>query len=171
MKAELRAIEYEIDQLRKREVQTKNPEAYAAVSATFRRIWSATRLIDRMRKSLSDDADVTETEVRIDQALSRFISSRRVPFRQIFSNLTMASPSFRHALRVTIAVAVGFWLGRLLPLTNAYWIVMTTVIILKPGYSLTRQRNGQRIIGTMTPTLTMACTASGALMRTYCDSI
>ncbi len=159
MKAELRAIEYEIDQLRKREVQTKNPEAYAAVSATFRRIWSATRLIDRMRKSLSDDADVTETEVRIDQALSRFISSRRVPFRQIFSNLTMASPSFRHALRVTIAVAVGFWLGRLLPLTNAYWIVMTTVIILKPGYSLTRQRNGQRIIGTM-----IGCTASIALM-------
>lgn len=60
----------------------------------------------------------------------------------------MASPSFRHALRVTIAVGVGFWLGRLLPLTNAYWIVMTTVIILKPGYSLTKQRNVQRIIGT-----------------------
>ncbi|CAG4896239.1 FUSC family protein [Paraburkholderia saeva] len=159
MKAELRAIEYEIEQLRRHEVQTKNPEAYAAVSATFRRIWSATRLIDRMRKSLSDDADVTETEVRVDQALSRFISSRRVPFRQIFTNLTMASPSFRHALRVTIAVAVGFWLGRLLPLTNAYWIVMTTVIILKPGYSLTKQRNGQRIVGTM-----IGCTASIALM-------
>ncbi|CAG4923112.1 FUSC family protein [Paraburkholderia gardini] len=158
-KAELRAIEYELEQLRKQDVQAKNPEAYAAVSATFRRIWSATRLIDRMRKSLADDASVTETEVRVDQALSRFISSRRVPFRQIFSNLTMASPSFRHALRVTIAVAVGFWLGRLLPLTNAYWIVMTTVIILKPGYSLTKQRNGQRIIGTM-----IGCTASIALM-------
>src|SRR6202000_2664565 len=91
--------------------------------------------------------------------LSRFVSSRRVPFAQIFSNLTMASPSFRHALRVTIAVAVGFWLGRLLPLTNAYWIVMTTVIILKPGYSLTKQRNGQRIIGTL-----IGCTASIALM-------
>jgi uncharacterized membrane protein YccC len=87
------------------------------------------------------------------------VSSRRVPFGQIFSNLTMASPSFRHALRVTIAVAVGFWLGRLLPLTNAYWIVMTTVIILKPGYSLTKQRNGQRIVGTL-----IGCAASIALM-------
>jgi uncharacterized membrane protein YccC len=71
----------------------------------------------------------------------------------------MASPSFRHALRVTIAVAVGFWLGRLLPLTNAYWIVMTTVIILKPGYSLTKQRNGQRIVGTL-----IGCAASIALI-------
>ncbi|MGH8782311.1 FUSC family protein [Paraburkholderia sp.] len=159
VKAELRAIEFEIEVLRKQDLPAKNPEAYQAVSATFRRIWSATRLIDRMRKSLSTDAATTETELRLDQALSRFVSSRRVPFRQIFSNLTMASPSFRHALRVTIAVAVGFWLGRLLPLTNAYWIVMTTVIILKPGYSLTRQRNSQRIVGTL-----IGCSASIVLM-------
>ncbi|MFM0739834.1 FUSC family membrane protein [Paraburkholderia xenovorans] len=159
VKAELRAIEFEIDVMRKRDLPRKDPEAYSAVSSTFRRIWSATRLIDKMRKSLSSDARITETELRLDQALSRFVSSRRVPFGQIFSNLTMASPSFRHALRVTIAVAVGFWLGRLLPLTNAYWIVMTTVIILKPGYSLTKQRNGQRIVGTL-----IGCAASIALM-------
>ncbi|MFM0044212.1 FUSC family protein [Paraburkholderia sediminicola] len=159
VKAELRAIEFEIELMRKQDLAAKNPEAYSAISSTFRRIWSATRLIDKMRKSLSSDPSATETELRLDQALSRFVSSRRVPFGQIFSNLTMASPSFRHALRVTIAVAVGFWLGRLLPLTNAYWIVMTTVIILKPGYSLTKQRNGQRIIGTL-----IGCAASIALM-------
>jgi uncharacterized membrane protein YccC len=159
MKAELRAIEFELDQLRKHGLPAKNPEAYAAVSASFRRLWSATRLIDRMRRSLANETSTTETELRIDQALARFVSSRRVPFRQIFSNLTMASPSFRHALRVTIAVAIGFWLGRLLPLTNAYWIVMTVIIILKPGYSLTKQRNGQRIVGTA-----IGCAASIALM-------
>lgn len=159
VKAELRAIEFEIELMRKQDLSAKNPEAYSAVSSTFRRIWSATRLIDKMRKNLSSEPGATETDLRLDQALSRFVSSRRVPFGQIFSNLTMASPSFRHALRVTIAVAVGFWLGRLLPLTNAYWIVMTTVIILKPGYSLTKQRNGQRIVGTL-----IGCAASIALM-------
>jgi uncharacterized membrane protein YccC len=148
MKAELRAIEYELELMRKHGLPEKNPEAYAAAAAVFRRLWSATRLIDKMRRRTRDDASLAETELQIDHALSRFISSRRVPPRQIFSNLTMASPSFRHALRVTIAVGIGFWVGRLLPLTNAYWIVMTTVIILKPGYSLTKQRNTQRIIGT-----------------------
>jgi uncharacterized membrane protein YccC len=159
VKAELRAIEYELDQMRKHDVPQKNPEAYAAVSAAFRRIWSGTRLIDKMRRHTRHDSGVTDTEIRVDKALSRFVSSRRVPFMQIFSNLTMASPSFRHALRVTIAVGLGFWLGRLLPLTNAYWIVMTTVIILKPGYSLTKQRNTQRIIGTA-----IGCAASVALV-------
>ncbi|HKT95765.1 MAG TPA: FUSC family protein [Paraburkholderia sp.] len=159
VKAELRAIEYELELLKKRDLPTKDPEAYAAISASFRRIWSATRLIDRMRRDLTNDVPTTETELRIDEALERFVTSRRVPFLQIFSNLTMASPSFRHALRVTIAVAVGFWLGRLLPLTNAYWIVMTSIIILKPGYSLTRQRNAQRIVGTL-----IGCVASIALI-------
>jgi uncharacterized membrane protein YccC len=159
VKAELRAIEYELDQMRKHEVPQKNPEAYAAVSSAFRRLWSATRLIDKMRRQTRHDPGITETEIRVDPKLSRFVSSRRVPFMQIFSNLTMSSPSFRHALRVTIAVGIGFWLGRLLPLTNAYWIVMTTVIILKPGYSLTKQRNVQRIIGTA-----IGCTACVGLI-------
>ncbi|PLZ04399.1 AraE protein [Burkholderia sp. WAC0059] len=159
VKAELRAIEYELELMRKNDVPQKDPEAYAAIAATFRRIWSATRLIDRMRRSLANETHTTETELRIDEALQRFVSGRRVPLRQLFSNLTMASPSFRHALRVTIAVAIGFWLGRLLPLTNAYWIVMTTVIIMKPGYSLTRQRNAQRIVGTL-----IGCTASMTLI-------
>jgi uncharacterized membrane protein YccC len=47
----------------------------------------------------------------------------------------------------------------LLPLTNAYWIVMTTLIIMKPGYSLTKQRNTQRIVGTA-----IGCAASLALI-------
>ncbi|HWT35955.1 MAG TPA: FUSC family membrane protein [Paraburkholderia sp.] len=159
VKAELRAIEYEIELMRKQDLPKKNPEAYSTISASFRRVWSATRLIDRMRKNLANEEGTKETDLRIDQALTRFVSSRRVPFGSIFSNLTMASPSFRHALRMTIAVAIGFWLGRLLPLTNAYWIVMTTVIILKPGYSLTKQRNGQRIVGTL-----IGCAASIALI-------
>ncbi|WP_321928342.1 FUSC family protein [Paraburkholderia guartelaensis] len=159
VKAELRAIEYELEQLKKRDLAATDPEAYAAISASFRRIWSATRLIDRMRRSLASEVPTTETELRIDEALTRFVTNRRVSWLQIFSNLTMASPSFRHALRVTIAVAVGFWLGRLLPLTNAYWIVMTSIIILKPGYSLTRQRNAQRIVGTL-----IGCIASIALI-------
>jgi uncharacterized membrane protein YccC len=164
VKAELRAIEYELDQMRRHDVPQKNPEAYSAVSSAFRRLWSSTRLIDKMRRQTRHDPSITETEIRVDPTLSRFVSSRRVPFMQIFSNLTMASPSFRHALRVTIAVGVGFWLGRLLPLTNAYWIVMTTVIILKPGYSLTKQRNVQRIIGTA-----IGCTACVGLILVVKD--
>ncbi|CAN0619513.1 FUSC-like domain-containing protein [Burkholderia multivorans] len=164
VKAELRAIEYEIELMRNKNFPATNAEAYAAVLATFRRIWSATRLIERMRRNLSGSGS-PHTELKIDKALTRFLQRRRMSPLLIFSNLTMRSPSFRHALRVTIAVAVGFWLGRLLPLTNAYWIVMTSIIILKPGYSLTKQRNAQRIVGTL-----IGCAASLALIFTIKDT-
>ncbi|WP_179404787.1 FUSC family protein [Burkholderia guangdongensis] len=160
VKAELRAIEYEIELMRSKHFEDTHAEAYAAVLTTFRRIWSATRLIERMRRNLSG-AGTQHTELKLDRALTRFLQRRQVSPLLIFSNLNMRSPSFRHALRVSIAVAVGFWLGRLLPLTNAYWIVMTSIIILKPGYSLTKQRNAQRIVGTM-----IGCAASVALIFT-----
>ena len=160
-KAEFRAIEYEIDQLRKKNFPAEHPEAYAAVVASYRRIWSAARVLDKMRANTHPDIAVAKPEMPIDKALNRFLQRRRVQWGLIFANLTMASPTFRHALRVVIAVALGFWLGRILPLTHSYWICMTTVIILKPGFSLTRQRNTQRIIGTA-----IGCAASVALILT-----
>ncbi|RKP50272.1 FUSC family protein [Pararobbsia silviterrae] len=158
-KAEFRAIEYEIEQLRKKHYPAQHPEAYSAVVASYRRIWSAARVLDKMRANTHRDIAVQKPEMPIDKALDRFLVTRRVQWRLLLSNLTMASPSFRHALRVAIAVALGFWLGKILPLTHSYWICMTTIIILKPGFSMTRQRNAQRIIGTA-----IGCAASVALV-------
>ncbi|CAB3784810.1 FUSC family protein [Pararobbsia alpina] len=158
-KAEFRAIEYEIDQLRKKNFPNEHPEAYASIVASYRRIWSAARVLDKMRANTHRDVAVQKPEMPIDKALDRFLQKRRVQWGLVFSNLTMASPSFRHALRVAIGVALGFWLGRILPLTHSYWICMTTIIILKPGFSMTRQRNTQRIVGTA-----IGCAASVALV-------
>jgi uncharacterized membrane protein YccC len=148
VKAELRALEYEIELMRKHDAPDHEPAVYATVVATYRRVWSASRLIEKMHRNTHPEQIEPATEVRVDQALNRFLSGRSFSAGLIFSNLSMSSPSFRHALRVTLAVALGLWVGKFLPLTNSYWIVMTTIIILKPGFSLTRQRNTQRLIGT-----------------------
>ena len=166
MKAELRAIEYELDLLRRKEPAVP-PEAYAALQTAFRRVWSATRLAEKMHLATGAAARGRlagvrpQSEMRIDATLSRFIRRRAFTPTQILSHLTPASPSFRHALRVTAAVAAGFALGKLLPLTNSYWIVLTVIVILKPGFSLTRQRNAQRIVGTA-----LGCALSLALIAT-----
>ncbi|MDU0810883.1 MAG: FUSC family membrane protein [Burkholderia sp.] len=166
MKAELRAIEYEIELMRKKNFQKIHAEAYASVLAMFRRICSATRLIEQMHQNLSGDKILdSKIDPKIERVLARFLQHRNVSPFLILSNLNVNSPSFRHALRMTAAVAVGFWLGRLLPLTNAYWIVMTSIIILKPDYSLTKQRNTQRIVGTL-----FGCIISIILIYTIKDS-
>jgi len=161
VKAELRALEYEIELMRKHDAPVRQPEVYSAVVSTYRRIWSASRLTAKMHRNTRADEIKPETEMRVDHALNRFLVSRRFEVGLVFSNLSFASPIFRHALRVTLAVAVGLWIGKLLPITNSYWIVMTTVIILKPGFSLTRQRNTQRLIGTV-----LGCAATVALILT-----
>lgn len=158
-KAELRALEYEIDARRKKDFPARAPEAYAALTAAFRRAWSVLRRIDKMHRTLKRPFSCTDTELRIDRALQNFLLRERVPLRHILSNLNLNSPIFRHALRVSGAMALGLWLGKLLPLTNAYWICLTIIVILKPGFSLTKQRNTQRLIGTV-----MGCALSVALI-------
>lgn len=159
LKTELRALEFEIDVKRKKAFPAQEPEAYAMLVAAFRRVWSVSRLLNTMHRNTRSDNPQTTTELQLDKALQHFLQRQHVPLRQIFSNLKIASPSFRHALRVSIAVALGLWIGTLLPLTNAYWICLTIVIIMKPGFSLTKQRNTQRLIGTV-----IGCAASVALI-------
>ncbi|MGI4858425.1 MAG: FUSC family membrane protein, partial [Janthinobacterium lividum] len=116
-KAELRAIEFEIDRMRRKEFPARDSEAYASTVATFRRMWTVSRLTDRMhRNTRAATEGKLETEMRVDQALHGFLKSRRISLSQLLSNLTMSSPPFRHALRVTIAVAAGLGIGKLLPI-------------------------------------------------------
>jgi len=64
-------------------------------------------------------------------------------------NFTTKSSIFRHAVRLTIALLIGYSIGVLLHVENAYWILLTIVVIMRPGYGLTRQRSNKRLIGTI----------------------
>ena len=65
-------------------------------------------------------------------------------------NITFKSSQFKHALSVTIGLMVGYCVSFFFPLGHGYWILMTIAIILKPGYSISRTRNKQRLLGTIT---------------------
>ncbi|RAK66851.1 FUSC family membrane protein [Hymenobacter edaphi] len=81
---------------------------------------------------------------------SRFVSHQSLSPELLLGNLTMSSATFRHALRVSVAAIIGFAVARLLVSGHhSYWIVMTTVYMLKPGFSLTKERNIQRVTGTL----------------------
>ena len=91
--------------------------------------------------------------LRISKSLTRFISRQEFRFGLLTSNLRLDSPHFRYALRVTAAAALAMtlasrWLSPAFSAHN-YWIMLTIVIIMKPGFALTRQRNGWRLTGTV----------------------
>ena len=65
------------------------------------------------------------------------------------ANLNFQSVVFRHAIRLTICVAVGDAFGRVLHPYRAYWIPMTIVLVLKPEFAVTLSRGVLRIVGTL----------------------
>lgn len=81
--------------------------------------------------------------------LSRFTTSNRYDLETLQNNLTFQSHIFRHAVRVSLATVAGYLLGLALHLDRVYWILLTIVVILKPGFGLTKSRSYQRMIGTV----------------------
>ncbi|WP_457127967.1 FUSC family membrane protein [Mucilaginibacter sp. HD30] len=81
---------------------------------------------------------------------SKFVSHQDYDWRIFFDNLNFASGAFKHALRVSLVCFIGFVAARLLPLGHhSYWILLTIIVIMKPGFSLSKQRNYQRLLGTI----------------------
>ncbi len=67
----------------------------------------------------------------------------------LHANLNLRSGVFRHALRLTFALAAGDALGREFDWRRSYWIPMTIVLVLKPEFATTFSRGVLRIAGTI----------------------
>ena len=93
--------------------------------------------------------------------MAPFLSQQKYELKTLLSNLRLDSPVFRFALRVSMAISVGLLIGHWLPYAaHSYWIVLTIVIILRPTFSMTRQRRADRIIGTI-----IGCVVTAIVIR------
>jgi uncharacterized membrane protein (TIGR01666 family) len=79
---------------------------------------------------------------------SKYVTRQTIDPQQFWSNFSLQSNIFRHSLRITVAAMAAYIVGQLLPLGHGYWILITVIVILKPGYSLSKQRNIERLAGT-----------------------
>ncbi|MGI4749760.1 MAG: FUSC family membrane protein [Janthinobacterium lividum] len=106
------------------------------------------RLIDM--GSYTQDAPQTPKSESSHLEFSRFVTHQDYAPGIFLQNLSFKSSSFKHALRVAIVCGIGFTLAKTVVTGHhSYWILLTIIVILKPGFSLTKQRNSQRLIGTV----------------------
>ncbi|QXC29876.1 TIGR01666 family membrane protein [Aeromonas sp. FDAARGOS 1409] len=63
-------------------------------------------------------------------------------------HLTPDSMVFRHALRLSLGLVVGYGILQAFSLDKGYWILLTVLFVCQPSYSATRRRLVQRMIGT-----------------------
>ena len=80
--------------------------------------------------------------------LGRFVSHQSMDLKDFLENLSFKSSVFKHSLRVAIVCVIGFLASKFTKGEHSYWILLTILVILKPAFSLTKERNYQRLIGT-----------------------
>lgn len=146
---ELAAIEAELAALQAR-IDAGKPqhEALAVLRAQRNKIRAIINMIGELHQASQKAYDTTPFWVDAD--MGPFLSQQKYELRMILSHLRVDSPIFRFSLRVAMAISVGLAVAALLPYAaHSYWIVLTIVIILKPSFSMTKQRRTDRIIGTI----------------------
>lgn len=84
-----------------------------------------------------------------DKNLDKLLTPQYYPWSTLRENLSFSSTIFRHSLRLTSTIMIAFLIGSLFPFQNVYWILLTIVVIMRPGYGLTKERSFHRIIGTV----------------------
>ncbi|MBA4289277.1 MAG: TIGR01666 family membrane protein [Pseudomonas sp.] len=81
--------------------------------------------------------------------LDREPHSLREVWERVRLQLTPTSLLFRHALRLSLALAAGYGVLHWIHPTQGYWILLTTLFVCQPNYGATRLKLVQRISGTV----------------------
>lgn len=64
-------------------------------------------------------------------------------------NFSPESALFRHAIRMSLVLCVGYGIIQLTGMNHGYWILLTSLFVCQPNYNATRHRLTLRIIGTL----------------------
>lgn len=105
--------------------------------------------INFIHKFFYDDSFSEKKKNPLDHA-QNFQPTVNYSMRKMRDHFNIKSSIFRHALRATIVMLAGYAITFIIPTSyHSYWILMTTVVILKPGFSVTKKRNYQRLKGTI----------------------
>lgn len=136
VKAELRALEYEVE-------LAHSIDAVSILKAAY----SRGRTISAMMEKIICDLQSTTNTSNISLEVIR--QKYYLPSDKLHPNpILWSSPAFRFALRLTMAIALGMAVSELLG-GYGIWIVITIMVVLRPGFGLTQQRNKHRLLGTL----------------------
>ena len=101
-------------------------------------------------RNLRDTLD--RRSVKLDfpaEGLQRFALRESIEWDYLRSHLSLESGFFRYALRMALTATGAYYLAIALGLGNPSWALLTVLVILKPGFSLSRERLAHRTYGTL----------------------
>lgn len=158
-KPELYALAYERLRLDALAPTPDNQAARAALAATVAKIERCVVRIQELPAIAS--RPVPPAEIFGGADFAAFRSPPLAGLKLLIAQIRAPrSPLLRHALRLSAAVGAALALGRVLPYeAHGYWIVLTIALVLRPNFSITQQRQKDRLLGNLT-----GCVLAAALL-------
>ncbi|KRP73272.1 TIGR01666 family membrane protein [Pseudomonas paralactis] len=122
-----------------------NP-AWRGLLRSLRALAANLSTLDRLLGDASNPdalADATDSNL-----LDRAPRNLKEMWTRLRTQLTPTSLLFRHALRLSLALTIGYGTLHAIHASQGYWIILTTLFVCQPSYGATRRKLGQRIVGT-----------------------
>ncbi|MDM0014433.1 YccS family putative transporter [Variovorax sp. J22P168] len=137
---ELRAA---LDHARARADAPQRRKLLEAVEALARNL---VRLDAQLAGASQPSARAGRTEMKL---FDRSPRSWHDAAERVRRQLTPRSALFRHALRLSVALAAGYGVMLVIHPAQGYWILLTTLFVCQQTYGETISRMGQRVAGTV----------------------
>src|SRR5690606_5976682 len=103
--------------------------------------------VKRLSLYAAYDKELLKTKIP-DLDLGQFRPHQEINLTLFRSNFTLKSLAFRNSLRLAIALLIGYLISGLFFIGHGYWILLTIVTIMRPAFSLAKERNIARLLGT-----------------------
>jgi len=145
--SQLQAIADEVVRLERAHEDENEPLAISAFRSTQHKLAQAISHLKRLTEAVDARAVPQTVPPKVD--LSAFIQHESMNPKLLLSQLTLSSPVMRYAIRLTLAMESGYLIAIALPgILHGGWILLTTALIMRASYSITKQRRNDRIVGT-----------------------
>ena len=148
---ELHQLHEEFFELRNKEMNAETLENFMILRQIFLRITEISDEIQTIYKLKTQNIKLVKS-LSTGLDLEKFVTKDEKLNHKVFiNNFSLKSNHFRHAIRITVAMLIGYALSKIsiLGINKVYWILITILAIMRPVYSITKRRNILRIYGTI----------------------
>ncbi len=138
-------------ELRNRQMNASNLEHFMSLRLIMARITEFSDDVHTIYKVFTQDQKIAKS-LSTGLDYERFLPAQeQLNLRVLFSNISLKSAQFRHAVRITLALLLGYAVSKaeFLEIGRSYWILITIVAIMRPAFSTTKHRNLLRLYGTV----------------------
>lgn len=148
---ELQKVFDEYFDCRSRKMSENNFEDFMALRLVLLRMKELSGEIKKIYHLFSQDQKLAKS-LSTGLDYEKFLPKQEKLNSKVFiSNFSLKSLHFRHAIRITLAMLLGYGISQFqsLGIGHSYWILITIVAIMRPAYSTTKHRNLLRLYGTV----------------------